>query len=331
MRVLLVGAVGVRNSDATLLLGAALERAGCTVRVVPVDARLPLPATVGFAARPFHHPIYRAGLNRHVVREATAFGADVVFLYGSNWGVLPATIGRLRRRNGCRVVLWEVNQRLFGGPEAAAMPLYDHVFVLDSYFVPVVRVMGARRVDHLAACADPTEHAPAALSGQEERWYGADVSLVGTWSETRAALLEQLVHTDLRVYGVGWGRAGPPLSGRVSEEPVYGLKKNKVYSASRLSLNVHQPHMVHGENFRVFEVAACGGVSMSAFTPDLARCLEPGKEVLVFEDAEDLREAVDHYLRHPDERDEVAAAGRRRVLREHTYDHRAGAILAALA
>ncbi|MGH9152789.1 MAG: CgeB family protein [Acidimicrobiales bacterium] len=330
MRVLLLGATDVRNSDATLLLGKAMERAGCTVRVLPVTAGLPLLAGISLVAGQVGDPMFVAVFNRRLLARAADFRPDVVFLYGSNWCVLPQTIRLLRRRHGCQVVLWEVNQRIFGGLEAATVPLYDQVYVLDSYFVAALRVMGASRVHHLAACADPDEHAPAALSPQEEEWYAAEVSFVGTRTDERASMLAPLAHTELRVYGTGWSGSGPPLEGRVRDEPVYGLKKAKIYSASRLSLNVHQPHMVHGENFRVFEVAACGGLSISRSTPDLVRLLDPGKEILVFDGPERLRRAVDHYLRHPDQRDEIAAAGRRRVLRDHTYDHRAAAIMSTL-
>jgi spore maturation protein CgeB len=88
--------------------------------------------------------------------------------------------------------------------------------------------------------------------------------------------------------------------------------------------------MISGENFRVFEVAACGRVSFSTFKPDLAECLEPEQEVVVFEGADDLRAKVDHYLTHLDELHGIAVAGRRRVLDEHTYQHRARTIVECL-
>lgn len=329
MRVLLVGATEVRNSDATLLLARALERAGCAVETVPATTGLPVIAAVGSTGGRFGDRGYQVGFSRMLLSVAGRFDPETVLLYGSNWGVLPGTIRRLRRQ-GRRVVLWEVNQQVFGGVGADALALYDHVFVLDSYFVPVLRVAGARRVDYLPACADAEEHAPPTLSGEEREWYGADVSFVGNFSEQRAAMLAGLDGADVRVYGSGWQAVGPPLADRVRAEPVYGLKKNKIYRASALSLNVHQPHMVHGENFRVFEVAACGGLSVSAPKPDLARCLEPGREVVVFEALDDLRAKVRHLLAHPDERAALAEAGRRRVLAEHTYDHRARAILDTL-
>jgi spore maturation protein CgeB len=327
MRLLLVGATEVRNSDATLLLAKALAAAGCSVKVVPVADDLPPLASIGLAQGWTGDPAYMAAFNRHLLALADDFGPDVVFLYGSNWCVSPRTLRRLRRRHGCSIVLWEVNQRIVGSLQAATIPLYDYVFVLDSHFVPVLLVAGARKVEHLPACADPDEHRPVPLSSDEERWYAGDVAFIGTHSEDRAALLARLAHTDLRIYGTGWDGVGPRLEGRVRREPVYGLKKAKIYSGARVCLNVHQPHMVAGENFRVFEVAACGGLSVSAPKPDLLACFEPGREVVVFDGAHDLVATVEHHLANPDQRDEIAEAARRRVSAEHTYHHRARTIL----
>jgi spore maturation protein CgeB len=225
------------------------------------------------------------------------------------------------------VALWEVNQRLWLGHQASSIPFYDHVFALDSHFVPSLRASGVRCVEHLRACADPDEHRPVELTAREREWYGADVAFIGTQHPDRVKLLDQLTEWDLRVYGLGWDGVEESLKRCVRNEPVYGLKKTKVYAASRVSINVHGPHMVNGENFRVFEVAACGGASFSAFKPDLVTSFEPGEEVVVFDDADDLRAKLHHYLDRPDELDALRAAGRRRVLAQHTYDHRAAVIL----
>ena len=40
-----------------------------------------------------------------------------------------------------------------------------------------------------------------------------------------------------------------------------------------------------------------------------------------------LKSKLDYYLRHEDERVEIAAPGRARALREHTYEHRAREML----
>jgi spore maturation protein CgeB len=59
----------------------------------------------------------------------------------------------------------------------------------------------------------------------------------------------------------------------------------------------------------------------------LERCFEPDKEVIVFEDEDDLQRKVEFYLAHPEKLETIARAARRRVLAEHTFDHRAQTIL----
>ena len=59
--------------------------------------------------------------------------------------------------------------------------------------------------------------------------------------------------------------------------------------------------MIYGENFRVFEVAACGGVSFSLPKPDLLRCFKPDSEIVIFENVDDLRKKLDYFLARPDE------------------------------
>jgi spore maturation protein CgeB len=326
VRILLIAATCLRTSDVAFLLARALERQRAEVRILPTDAQLPFLVDVGRARGGYGDGVYRAGFQRHVLQAARDWRADAVLLYGSNWSVDASTVRALRDRLGCQVALWEVNQRLWQRHQASSVALYDHVFALDSHFVPVLQVSGVRCVEHLCACADPDEHRSVELTVDERESYSADVSFVGTQHPDRVKMLEALSEWDLRVYGVGWEGVEEPLKRCVRAEPVYGLKKTKVYSASRVSINVHGPHMVAGENFRVFEVAACGGASFSTFKPDLVRCFEPDDEVVVFDDADDLRKKLRHYLSNPDELDAIREAGRRRVLAEHTYDHRAAVI-----
>ena len=46
------------------------------------------------------------------------------------------------------------------------------------------------------------------------------------------------------------------------------------------------------------------------------------KEIVCFDDVDDLVEKARYFLRHEDERARIAEAGYERTLREHTYAHR---------
>lgn len=326
MRVLLITAGLVGSSDVGFLLAKAFQRAGCEVKLINARDRLPFWAEVGYAHRFGNDPLFRAAFSRYVQQTAKTWQPDLLFMHGSNWGVTTRTLQALKKQ-GTIVALWELNQLLWWKHQSENIRHYDHFFALDSYLIPLLKSAKANKIWHLPACADPDEHSAVPLSDDEKAWYGADICFIGTAHDERIRLLGQLTHHDLRVYGRGWEKAGPDMMPYIRNEPIYGLKKTKVYTASKASLNVHGPHMVHGENFRVYEVALAGGASFSAYKPDLVQSLQPESEFILFEDAADLRKKADYFLTHQDELNEIAANGRQRVLREHTYDCRVQTIL----
>jgi len=55
-----------------------------------------------------------------------------------------------------------------------------------------------------------------------------------------------------------------------------------------------------------------------------------GEHLVTYSDLDDLRQKVRYYLDHPDERQQIAAAGRQHALRHHTYEQRLDAIEALI-
>ncbi|MDD2904635.1 MAG: glycosyltransferase, partial [Syntrophales bacterium] len=69
---------------------------------------------------------------------------------------------------------------------------------------------------------------------------------------------------------------------------------------------------------------------LTDFKEQLAEVLEPGKESVCYHRPEEIPDLVRFYLEHPEARRQIAARGRARVLREHTYRHRLEEMLAVL-
>jgi len=329
MHLLIVAATNIRTSDGPFLLTEALERQGHRVSLVALDDELGPVADLGYRVDGFNDPVYRAAFQRRIRRRARRLAPDAVLLYGSNWALEPETVQFLRRKLGLVVLLWEMNHMIFNNSQFECLPLYDHIFCLDSYYVPFLRSQNCGCVEHLCAAADPEEHRPLALSEDELDAYSADVSFVGTYHPERAEAIAAFdgVTDRVRIYGHRWDHAPQQLARWVQVEPVYGRKKTVIYGVSRLSLHVRGPHMFYGENFRVFEVAACGGTLLTRYSPDLELCFDLQNELVLFHEPADLRTALAHYLAHPEELAQVAEAGRQRVLADHTYGHRAASII----
>lgn len=81
---------------------------------------------------------------------------------------------------------------------------------------------------------------------------------------------------------------------------------------------------------RVFEVPACGGCLLTEAAEDLDACFVPGREVEVFASMDELTGKLRALLADPDRRAALGAAGRARVLAEHTWNHRFNHLLAAV-
>jgi spore maturation protein CgeB len=96
------------------------------------------------------------------------------------------------------------------------------------------------------------------------------------------------------------------------------------YGSSAWTLNITRGPMAqmgYCPSGRLFEAAACGTPIVSDRWEGLDAFFEPGRELVVVSDANDVLEALDMPER---DRRAIADAARRRALSEHTADARAG-------
>jgi spore maturation protein CgeB len=194
--------------------------------------------------------------------------------------------------------------------------------------------LGARRVAPLYGSVDPDIHAPVEPIGR----FRADLSYLGTYAQDRQEALAALLVEPARrmperrfVIGGALYPADFPWTPNIffvrhlpaAEHPGF-------YSSSRLTLNVTRGAMAAMgwcPSGRLFEAAACGAPILSDRWDGLDRFFEPGREILLAADTDQAMAAIgldDDSLRR------IARAARERTLAEHTADHRAVELEAAL-
>jgi len=79
-------------------------------------------------------------------------------------------------------------------------------------------------------------------------------------------------------------------------------------------------------------VLGSGGFCLARGLKDLAEYkLVEGKDIVTFTDINDLKDKIKYYLANPDECDEIAQSGSRKVKESHSFKHRAESILKAIA
>ncbi|MBL8039174.1 MAG: glycosyltransferase [Nitrospira sp.] len=216
---------------------------------------------------------------------------------------------------------------------------YEYWFVIQqAECVESLKRAGAPHVAYLPMAADPSIHRPLTLTAAETEEYGSDVSFVGAGYANRRSLLSQWLSNEwtFKLWGNEW-------DGAINLQHV--LQRNgaridtetcvKVFNATTVNLNLHSssgPGLDAQADFvnpRTFELAACGAfqlVDERTLLPDLFTA----EEVVRFQRAEHVPSLIRTWLKDSAGRRHYADAARRRVLGEHTYEHRMRDLLATI-
>lgn len=107
----------------------------------------------------------------------------------------------------------------------------------------------------------------------------------------------------------------------ISKEPLYGLKMYEALANANSVLNIHGGvgGAKFAANIRLFEVTGVGTCLITDWKENLHELFEPEKEVVTFKSVEECIEKVKWLRDHPNERKEIAKAGQKRTLKNHTY------------
>ncbi|QQS55278.1 MAG: glycosyltransferase [Candidatus Competibacteraceae bacterium] len=174
---------------------------------------------------------------------------------------------------------------------------------------------------YLPLAADPELFRPARVTRQPEVLFVA----------SRTAFRETVVRgleAPARIVGTDWSDLAQEGFHRVRNRKIGRTRLVRLYQRHVAVLNArNEANVEHGLNQRSFEPPACGAVVLNDDLVDLPRCFEPGREILVYRNADELNALIARLRREPAFANRVAAAGRRRVLAEHTYVHRITTIL----
>jgi spore maturation protein CgeB len=151
-----------------------------------------------------------------------------------------------------------------------------------------------------------------------------DVCFVGGRYGVRAEIVAALRAAGMAVaaYGSGWER------GRIAPEDV-----PRLFAQSRIVLGVGT--IGHCRDFyalkmRDFDGPMSASLYLTHDNPDLHALFEPGREIALFRDTADCVDQARRYLAREAERESIAAAGRARAVRDHTWEARFGLVLELL-
>ena len=202
---------------------------------------------------------------------------------------------------------------------------YDYVFIASEKYANKIKSKVNTNVNALLQCTDPDVFYP-----ERNMDISDEILFVGVTRGIYRKIIKDILKTDydVSIYGMGWEEFIDEKY--VKDYFIPNEELHKYYSSCKILLNDHWDDMID-EDFpsnRLFDALSCGTFVISDNIPS-ANSLFEGS-IVTYNDENDLKEKINYYLTHDDERIKIAKKGQKIVLENHTFDHRIKKILSVL-
>lgn len=215
--------------------------------------------------------------------------------------------------------------------QGADLSYYDAFFTNSKGVIPDLVDMGARNVTPLYYAADPEIFRPAEVRQDNDVFfYGHGNELREEWMTRMIAIPSRRMRSGKfllagKGFTIDMGDAKVIEDVPMSELATYVCR-------SKISLNITRwSHAsIYGSSTaRPFELASYGACIVSQPYRGMEEWFKVGKETIVVNSEDEAVETYDWLLSNDEERTRIGERARERLLREHTYKHRARALVAA--
>jgi spore maturation protein CgeB len=146
--------------------------------------------------------------------------------------------------------------------------------------------------------------------------YVCEVLHLGAAHLDRIEPVKALVeHFDVHVYGENWEKHGVTNRGVIlGEDTLSALNSARIAVVFSRTPSGRQTVKVG-----IFDFLAAGCLVATEDFPEIHQYFEAGKEIILFNDTEDMLEKIRYFLDHPEKADAICEAGRRKVLDNFTW------------
>lgn len=179
--------------------------------------------------------------------------------------------------------------------------------------------------------------------------FKADISYIGTYLPEKKNFIKEKVFPlgkkfKLKLYGQDWTildrlkgsiqKCGQyfniPLLRSLQKPKLQLEDERRIYSSSIISINIHEEYQKNfgGDcNERTFKIPLCGGFEITDDVACIRKYFKENEEIIIAKNTKEWFEKINYYIKNPDLRLSIIDAGRKRVLRDHTYHNRVRQII----
>ncbi len=243
------------------------------------------------------------------------------------------------RSLGVITVLWFVEDYVRFSYWKDMAQFYDFIFTIQKGdCIESIKQAGCPYVNYLPVACDEHIHKKQNLTKEEQARWGAEISFVGAGYHNRQQFFASMCEMPLKIWGTEWPTCKP--FDRMVQEGGRRLTPDeyiKIFNGTKVNINLHSSTECDGVdptgdfvNPRTVELACSEAfqlVDKRSLLPDM---FKEGEEIITFSSREELKELIDYYLAHDDEREKIIQRSKQRALKDHTYTVRIREMLSVI-
>lgn len=240
-----------------------------------------------------------------------------------------ATLIQLKRFN-IPIGLWLVDDPYLITHHLQIAQLYNFVITEDSGSVPVYSRNRIKAL-HIPLAVNPAYYSPMEVPDK----YQYDICFVGSALPIRLKTFDEMAtflkKKNFILIGRWWEKLKnyEMLKPHILNRTIPPNEVAKYYNGAKIVLNIHRtpndvnrnPNKIpaYTPNNRTFDIAACKAFQLATCRNDLEKYFTLDKEMICYQGIQDLKDKIEYYLNHDDERKAIAENAYQRTMKDHTY------------
>lgn len=207
----------------------------------------------------------------------------VIFISGF---FIPVELYKVAKENKIQTASWIGDK--FGDNVKNYIPYIDKLYLSDTGLLDVAKQIEFRDYSFLQFGYNNLTHR------NYEKNRNEFMNFVGSYTKERNGIFMKLHDYKLHLEGINWHKLDSiSKNWIVNKDKISQEKVVDIYNTTRATLNIGQnENIINMVNMRTFEAIACGSCVISDNLKDLEYCFEPNKEVLVYNNVDELIEIL---------------------------------------
>lgn len=282
--------------------------------------------------------------NRNLFQKLSRFRPEV-FINLSGSSLFPETVQKIRGDLKCTTVCFIADNPCDPAPIrdkyfAMSLEFYDVLLLPEPIWEKMIRNLAPMsKIIPFYGGYEPENFFPVSqqeIEQEDMERFTCDVSFTGgSYNESpegtyRASILGQINKYTIKIWGdKGWQyrfQFYPSLQEAYQGARLSYSELRKVYTISKINLNLPSPQILTGFQPRVFEIAACKCFQIIDHSDELYSIFDED-EIVTFKGINDLREKIAYYLNHSDKRKMIAEKAYQKVVNEYTWENQIAKII----